>query len=118
MGNWDPDAKVVVRYELSADGDVLDRSILFEMTDAPGEDAIDGLKVDVAGNLYVCGPGGIWVISPEGERIELIELPEAPHNLAFGGEDARDLYVTALTSVYRLRTDVPGINPHTKRSRR
>jgi gluconolactonase len=118
VGNWDPDAKVVVRYELSADGDVLDRSILFDMTDAPGEDAIDGLKVDVAGNLYVCGPGGIWVISPEGERIDLIELPEAPHNLAFGGADARDLYVTALTSVYRLRTDVPGINPHTERSRR
>jgi gluconolactonase len=118
VGNWDPDAKVLVRYELSVDGDVLDRSILFDMTDAPGEDAIDGLKVDVAGNLYVCGPGGIWVISPEGERIDLIELPEAPHNLAFGGEDARDLYVTALTSVYRLRTDVPGINPHTERSRR
>jgi gluconolactonase len=118
VGNWDPESKVVVRYELSADGDVLDRSILFDMTDAPGEDAVDGLKVDVAGNLYVCGPGGIWVISPEGERIDLIELPEAPHNLAFGGEDARDLYVTALTSVYRLRTDVPGINPHTERSRR
>ena len=118
VGNWDPDSKVVVRYELSADGDVLDRSILFDMTDAPGDDAIDGLKVDVAGNLYVCGPGGIWVISPEGERIDLIELPEAPHNLAFGGEDARDLYVTALTSVYRLRTDVPGINPHTERSGR
>jgi gluconolactonase len=116
VGNWDPDAKVVVRYELPADGDVLDRSILFDMTDAPGEDAIDGLKVDVAGNLYVCGPGGIWVISPEGERIDQIELPEAPHNLAFGGEDARDLYVTALTSVYRLRTDVPGINPHTERT--
>ena len=118
VGNWDPDAKVVVRYELSADGDVLDRSILFDMTDAPGEDAIDGLKVDVAGNLHVCGPGGVWVISPEGERIDLIELPEAPHNLAFGGDDARDLYVTALTSVYRLRTDVPGINPHTERNAR
>jgi gluconolactonase len=118
VGNWDPDAKVVVRYELSADGDVLDRSILFDMTGAPGEDAIDGLKVDVAGNLHVCGPGGIWVISPEGERIDLIELPEAPHNLAFGGDDARDLYVTALTSVYRLRTDVPGINPHTERNAR
>jgi gluconolactonase len=116
VGNWDPEAKVVVRYELSADGDVLDRSILFDMTDAPGEDAIDGMKVDVAGNLYVCGPGGIWVISPEGERLDLIEMPEAPHNLAFGGADSRDLYVTALTSVYRLRTELPGITPFTERS--
>jgi gluconolactonase len=118
VGNWDPDAKVVVRYQVSDAGEVQDRSILFDMTDAPGEDAIDGIKVDVEGNLYVCGPGGIWVISPAGERLDLIELPEAPHNLAFGGDDARDLYVTALTSVYRLRTDVPGINPYTDRSSR
>jgi gluconolactonase len=116
VGNWDPESKVVVRYELSADGDLLDRSVLFDMTDAPGEDAIDGIKVDVAGNLHVCGPGGIWVISPEGERLDLIELPEAPHNLAFGGADSRDLYVTALTSVYRLRTELPGITPFTERS--
>ena len=116
VGNWDESAKVVVGYELSEAGDVIDRAVLFDMTDAPGEDAIDGLKVDVEGTLYVCGPGGIWVISPAGERLDLIELPEAPHNLAFGGDDSRDLYVTALTSVYRLRTDVPGITPHTERS--
>jgi gluconolactonase len=115
VGNWDPDAKVVVRYELSEAGDVLDRAVLFDMTDTPGEDAVDGIKVDVEGNLYVCGPGGIWVISQAGERLDLIELPEAPHNLAFGGDDSKDLYVTALTSVYRLRTDVPGITPFTER---
>jgi gluconolactonase len=118
VGNWDPEARVVVRYGLSEAGDVLDRAVLFDMTDAPGEDAIDGIKVDVEGNLYVCGPGGIWVISPAGERLDLIELPEAPHNLAFGGDDGRDLYVTALTSVYRLRNELPGITPFTERSSR
>jgi gluconolactonase len=118
VGNWDPSHKVVVRYELSDVGDVLKRAVVFDMTDAPGEDAIDGIKVDVEGNLYVCGPGGIWVISPAGERLDLIELPEAPHNLAFGGDDSRDLYVTALTSVYRLRREVPGITPFTERSGR
>jgi gluconolactonase len=118
VGNWEPAAKAVVRYELSDAGDLLDRAVLFDMTDAPGEDAIDGIKVDVEGNLLVCGPGGIWVISPAGERLDLIELPEAPHNLAFGGADGRDLYVTAMTSVYRLRRDVPGITPFTERSSR
>ena len=34
------------------------------MTGAPGEDAIDGLKVDRDGNVYVCGPGGIWMLGP------------------------------------------------------
>jgi gluconolactonase len=104
VGNWDPDAKVVVRYELSEVGDVVDRAVVFDMTDAPGEDAIDGIKVDVEGNLYVCGPGGIWVISPAGERLDLIELPEAPHNLAWGPDDST-LYVTAMTSVYRINLE-------------
>ena len=47
------------------------------MTGAPGEDAIDGIKVDEAGNLYVCGPGGIWVLSPDGEHLGTLRLPEA-----------------------------------------
>ena len=116
VGNWDLERKVVMRYELDASGGALDRSILFDMTDAPGEDAIDGIKVDVEGNLYVCGPGGVWVLSPEGERLGLLELPEDPHNLAFGDEDSATLYVTALTSVYCLRPAIPGITPFTERS--
>jgi gluconolactonase len=116
VGNWDPEHKVVVRYELDAVGATVGRSVFFDMTEAPGEDAIDGVKVDVEGNLYVCGPGGVWVLSSEAERLGLIELPEDPHNLAFGGADARDLYVTALTSLYRLRTAIPGITPFSKRS--
>jgi gluconolactonase len=75
------------------------------MTDAPGEDAIDGIKVDRNGNLFVCGPGGIWVLSPEGEQVGLLRLPEAPHNLAWGDDEGRTLYITALTGVYRLRMD-------------
>jgi gluconolactonase len=118
VGNWDLEHKVVVRYELDDSGSVLARDIFYDMTDAPGEDALDGIKVDVEGNLYVCGPGGIWMLSRTGERLGLLELPEDPHNLAFGGADSRDLYVTALTSVYRLRTPVPGITPFTKRSAR
>jgi gluconolactonase len=100
VGNWDPERKVVMRYELDAGGR---GEVLHDMTDAPGEDAIDGIKVDPDGNLYVCGPGGIWVLSPLGERLGLIELPEDPHNLAWGDADGRALYITALTSVYRMR---------------
>jgi gluconolactonase len=118
VGNWDLEHKVVVRYALDDSGSVLARDVFYDMTDAPGEDALDGIKVDVEGNLYVCGPGGIWVLSPSGERLGLLELPEGPHNLAFGGADSRDLYVTALTSVYRLRTETPGVTPFTERSAR
>ena len=99
VGNWDPDAKVVVRYDLAAGT----RDVLFDMTGAPGEDAIDGIKVGPDGVLYVCGPGGIWVITDDGEHVETIELPEAPHNLAWG--PGGELFVTALTSVYRIHLD-------------
>jgi len=108
VGNWDPERKVVMQYDLeSGEG-----SVLFDMTDAPGEDAIDGLKVDEAGNLYVCGPGGIWIITPDGRHLGTLRLPEAPHNLAWGDDDACTLYITAETSVYRLRLGIPGIRPH------
>jgi gluconolactonase len=117
VGNWDSDRKVVMRYELRADCQVTDARVLFDMTAADGEDAIDGLKVDRAGNVYACGPSGIWIVSPAGEHLGTLRLPEAPHNLAWGDEDARTLYVTALTSVYRIRLGIPGSDPN-RRTRR
>ena len=60
VGNWDFERIVVMRY----DPDTGEGSVFFDMTAPDAEDAIDGIKVDGAGNLYVCGPGGIWVLSP------------------------------------------------------
>jgi gluconolactonase len=73
----------------------------------------DGLKVDVAGNLFVTGPLGVWVWSPEGEHLGTIVLPETPANLAWGdaSQSARDgstLYFTARGSIYRLKTNTRG----------
>ena len=107
VGNWDFERAVVMRYHPETGAGEL----FYDMTGAPGEDAIDGIKVDRRGNLYVCGPGGIWILSPEGDHLGTLHLPEAPHNLAWGDHDSRTLYVTAMTSVYRLRLDVPGIRP-------
>ena len=72
--------------------------------------------MDVAGNLYVCGPGGVWILSAAGEHLGTLELPEAPHNLAWGDADGRTLYVTALTSIYRMRLRIPGIRPVPRRT--
>jgi gluconolactonase len=112
VGNWDPERKLVMRYKAGGDGDFHGPGeVLYDMTDAPGEAAIDGIKVDRSGNLYVCGPDGIWIVSEDGESLGLLRLPEEPHNLAWGGEDATTLYVTALTSVYRVRLGIPGTRP-------
>ena len=111
VGNWDPARKVVMRYEVGPSGAVSDRTVLVDLTGAPGEDAIGGLEVDRDGNLYVCGPGGIWVVSAEGRPLGTLRLPEAPHDLAWGDADARTLYVTARTSIYRIRLGVAGVRP-------
>jgi gluconolactonase len=111
VGNWDPDRKVVMRYEVAADGSTSAGEVFFDMTSSPGEDAIDGIKVDQAGNLFVCGPGGVWVISPAGEQLGLLHLPEDPHNLAWGDADGRTLYICASTSVYRMHVAAFGVRP-------
>jgi gluconolactonase len=76
--------------------------------DRPG--APDGMKIDSAGNVYCCGPGGIHVFTPDATLIEVIEVPEYTANFAWGDDDYRSLFITASTSLYRIRTKVPG-NP-------
>jgi gluconolactonase len=114
VGNWDPTHKVVMRYDVAKDGTVNKGDVFFDMTEAAGADAIDGIKVDCAGNLWVCGPGGIWVLSSDGAHLGTLHLPENPHNLAWGDADGCGLYITASTSIYRIRTTVAGVRPAKK----
>jgi len=109
--NWDTKKKVVMRYEVHADGTVANGKVFFDMTSASGEDALDGMKVDQKGNLYVSGPGGLWIFSPEGKHLGTIIGPEHPHNMAWGDEDGRTLYLCARSGLYRIRLNVPGIRP-------
>jgi gluconolactonase len=67
----------------------------------------DGLKTDDSGNLWVAGPGGIWVFDAAGKHVGTVPVPETPSNCAWG-DDLRTLYVTARTSVYRITTRVNG----------
>ena len=110
-GNWDDHSKVVMRHTLAPDNRVMESKVFANFTAEGTENAIDGLKVDEAGNVYVSGPRGLWIVSSEGKRFGLISGPEQPHNFAWGGEDGRTLYVCAHTSIYRLRLSVPGVRP-------
>ena len=111
VGDWDEKKKVVMRYPVRPDGSVGAGTVFFDMTSAPGEDAIDGLKVDRAGNLYVSGPGGLWILSPEGRHLGTLVTPMHPHNFAWGDEDGRALYLCARTGLYRIRLGIPGVRP-------
>jgi len=108
VANWDDHRKVVLRYEVQADAALRNGSVFFDMTAAPGEDALDGIKVDQRGNLYVSGPGGLWVLSPSGEHLGTIHTPMHVHNMAWGGEDGRTLYLCARSGLYRMPLMNPG----------
>jgi sugar lactone lactonase YvrE len=73
-----------------------------------GKGAADGLKVDVDGNVFVTGPEGISVFTSDGLKIGVLECPEIPANLAWGGNNHQILYITARTSLYRIRTKTRG----------
>ena len=109
--NWDEKKKVVMRYESHADGTASNGKVFFDMTSAPGEDALDGMKVDQRGNLYVSGPGGLWIISPEGKHLGTVIAPKHPHNMAWGDDDGRTLYLCARSGLYKMRLNIPGIRP-------
>ncbi|HWQ36560.1 MAG TPA: SMP-30/gluconolactonase/LRE family protein [Blastocatellia bacterium] len=111
VGNWDEKKKVVWRYEVTTDGRLENGRLFFDLTSAKGEDAIDGIKVDQAGNLYVSGPGGLWVISPEGRHLGTIIAPQHVHNMAWGDEDGRTLYLCARSGLYKMRLNIPGVRP-------
>jgi gluconolactonase len=108
IANWDLERKIVMRYAVASDGALADGVVFFDATGAPGEGALDGLKVDETGNVYVSGPGGIFVVAPDGVHLGTIVAPERPANFVWGDADGRTLYLTARTSLYRIRLGVAG----------
>jgi gluconolactonase len=101
--------KLIRAYDVEGNGmlDLGSERIFCDMRgdDRPG--APDGMKVDVEGNVYCTGPGGIWVITAEGEHIGTI-LHRAV-NMAWGDNDWRTLYFTGPTTINRIRLAIPGI---------
>ncbi|WP_420628479.1 SMP-30/gluconolactonase/LRE family protein [Candidatus Leptofilum sp.] len=95
-------------FEMLADGG-LGNSRLFAnlVGDKPG--VADGLKIDSQGNVYSCGPGGIHIFTVKGDCLGIVETPEPAANFVFGDDDLCSLYITATTSLYRLRVNVPGV---------
>jgi gluconolactonase len=104
-------SKYIHALEIDAAGNMTRRRIFADMNEGDRPGIPDGLKVDSAGRVFCSGPGGVWVFTPEGEKIGVIEFPEQAVNFAFGGPDLRTLFCCAYTSVYTLRVKVPG-QPH------
>jgi gluconolactonase len=102
-------AKYVRRYTVQPDDTLSDSRMFIDMSGDKTPGITDGMKVDTKGNVYESCCGGVWILSPEGKRLGMIRTPEPVSNLAFGDADNKTLYITARTSVYKIRVKTPGI---------
>jgi gluconolactonase len=115
----DPAQKRVVALPVGGDGGAQGPARVLATLDGEAEGRPHGLCVDLAGNLYVGGPGGLWVIGPDGRARGVLELPASRvTNVAFGGADGRTLYITTTVGVGCIPALVQGFQPSASSSPR
>jgi len=102
------DRRHIRAFDVQPDGTLANGRVFVELK-SPDKGGVDGMKVDVEGNLYTTGPGAVWVFDPEGKLLGRIVTPEIPANCAWGDADWKTLYITARTSLYRVRLNIPGV---------
>ena len=94
-------------FDVQADGTIANGRIFAE---EEGDDGVpDGMKIDAHGNIYLTGPGGIWIFDTSGEHLGVLQTPERAANLGWGGDDWSTLFITASTSLYSIQCKVSGI---------
>jgi gluconolactonase len=108
----DSEQRNIRAYDVAADGTLTNGRIFGEEPGGKGDGVPDGMRVDKNGNLFVTGPKGIWVWDAKGNHLGTIVMPEQPANLIWGDQDYRTLYITATTSVYRLKMKTQGFVPY------
>jgi gluconolactonase len=91
-----------------SDGSFADAGV-WAQTSGEGDGAPDGMKIDSAGNLFCAAQGGLHVFSPTGTCLGVIRVPEVAANFTWGDEDLKSLFITASTSLYRIRVKIPGL---------
>lgn len=96
------------RFDVNPDGSVSGGDVWAEVT-GEGEGGPDGLKVDENDNVYCCGPGGLHVFAPDATCLGVIRVPEVLANFTWGGADLRSIFLTASTSLYRVRSQTAGL---------
>lgn len=97
----------VRRFNMQPDGTLSGGEVFLQLSEEQGVGRPDGMKTDVAGHLYTTGPGGLWIVAPDGTVLAQILFPERTANCGWG-DDGHSLFVTASNSVYRLRTRARG----------
>ena len=110
VANSDGNQKVWFAYDVLEDGTLGPGRVFFDVNAESAPGAADGMTIDRNGNLFATGPGGVWVISPDGRHLGSIQPDEVPANAAWG-DDGSTLYMTARTGLYRVRLTTGGPIP-------
>lgn len=105
----DTEHKHIRTFDITPDGSATGGGVWAEVTVGEGEGHPDGMKIDSKGHVYCTGPGGVHVLTPDGETVGVIRMAEFTANFAWGGDDLTDLYFTSSTSVYRIKVKTPGL---------
>lgn len=109
--NWDVrdihHTKTIWRYEVLPDGTLQNGKVFCDFSYTEDDEALDGLKIDKEGNLFVSAPGGVWIVNPQAQLLGKIVTPERPANMAWG-DDGKTLYLTAHSSLYKIRVITGG----------
>ncbi len=111
VANSDPETANWTAYDVSPTGNISNARVIaegFKELKSGLKGNPDGMAVAEDGTLFATGPGGIWIMSPTGEKLGLISTGTAIANVTFGGKDGRDLYMTSHTFLARTRTSVKG----------
>jgi gluconolactonase len=103
----DPPRQILMAYDIGADGFIEKRRVFATINTT--ENDLDGIKVDSKDNIYMAGPGGIWIWDKRGRHLGTILMPEFAANMNWGDADLKTLYITATSSLYRIRLNIPGI---------
>lgn len=100
--------KIWMRYTVKADGTLTDAKLLYDATADRRPGGPDGMKVDMEGNIYSAGPGGVWIFSPEGKPLGTIVMPGRISNVAWGGADHKMLFMTGSAGIFRVHLKIAG----------
>jgi gluconolactonase len=112
VGNWDAAAKLVKKFPVRRDGSLGAGHVFVDLTARiPGDEALDGIKVDKAGHVYLSAPGGVWIFDAAGRHLGTIVAPSPVHNFAWGGADGKTLYLCARANLYRIPLLIEGVRP-------
>ncbi|MFA5555130.1 MAG: SMP-30/gluconolactonase/LRE family protein, partial [Phycisphaerae bacterium] len=96
-------------FDIYPDGTLSSETLFFVPSNPPNpSNVLDGMTIDELGNLYFSGLGGIWIVSPQGQQLGFISLPQAVYNVTFGGPKGKTLYMTCNNKVYSLAMTVRG----------